>query len=151
MFTGGLPPTSATSSDVAHIILENPSDSGKIVFLTNRLFGNDNAPSDSNIVYQAYVNPTVDTSTWTTRSAANFAVGGPVSAAEIHTFVGSAVTMGGIQASGEILPNGVPYSRAPLARIDPGVKLGFTVAGSGGGGNASTVSIIFEIFEEELQ
>lgn len=150
LFTGGLTPTAATASNVAHIIIENPSDSGKVAFLFNRKFGNDNDPNDENIVYQAYVNPTVDTSSWNTSTGANFMIGGAGSGSLLHTFVGAPVAMGGIQASGEILPNGVPYDRNVLAVIKPGVSLGFTVSGSGGGGNAGIVSIIFEFYEESV-
>ena len=130
-------------------ILSNPVGSGVDMVLVNRLFSNDRAANDANIEYQAYVNPTAVLPV--NRPVANVVIGGGPSVITLRTAIDtpSNITMGGILASGEILPNGSPYSRPLHVIVRPGLSLGFSIDGQGGAAlqSAANVSMTFEWYE----
>ena len=150
-YTASTGPTGVLAGQILAVTLNNPSDSGRDLFLVNRLFSDDSAPADENLEYIAYINPTVTLANSVTPP--NLSIGGPASTSEFKYEVDSIanITMGGITGTGEILPNGRPYSRPLLATLPPGTGLGITVQGAGQNLNqASRVSVTFEWFEEAV-
>lgn len=146
------PTQAAATGDRLFTILRNPADSGRRVFLYNRIFGNNQAPADANIEYRAHVNPTADLAN--DLVSANAIIGSAPCAAVFEYEVGSEVdvTMGGVEATGEQLPNGTPYSRPVLVILEPGFSVGFSIRGAGNQNlsNAVTLSLILEWWEEPV-
>lgn len=122
--------------------------SGRNLFLYNRIFSNDLDRNDPNMSYAAYINPTATLSQ--TAPSANAIIGGAVSAASVTYQVAQSIAMGGIQATGEQLPNGVPYSRPVLVVLNSGTSLGFSLNPPGSPAASARVSIVVEWWEEPL-
>ena len=131
------------------VILSNPADSDRRLVLYNRIFGNDRAPSAAHLAYRAFVNPTATLAN--APASPNAVIGGPQGRGRFTYQVDTpgAVVMGGIEATGEQLPNGIPYSRKVDVVVDPGVRVGFAIRGADGGpiASAANVSIILEWYE----
>ena len=136
-----------------YTIMSNPAGSGRNVFLYNRIFGNNNAPNDEVIEYRAHVAPTATLTGAPAPVTASSLIGGGSPSQTRVTFqvaTDGEVLMGGTEATGEQLPNGMPYRRPLTVLIPPGVRLGFSLRGAGGTNFAASLSVIFEWFEEPL-
>lgn len=100
--------------------------------------------------YFAIGNPT-DTLA-TAVSGINLRLGGPASAAvfqyEVDT-VANLGTLGGFLGSGEILPRGVPYTRALDVIFPPATGFGVIIQGAGSNlGQAARIALTLEWYEE---
>lgn len=144
--TGG---QSVTANQELYIIWENPSDSGKIYILTERLFS---ALSSDEVEYLAYGNPTATLSN--SLPAINRYIGNAsTSDAEVSYEVADVgdITMGGVTGSGEAIPNdGIPRERKLVAIIPPGQSIGFSIRGAGNNiSQASRLFITLQWYEED--
>ena len=128
-----------------YAILANPAGSGVDAILYNRIFSNDLTDTDPSLFYRAHGGPTATLANAVT--VPNADIGQGPGAMTFRYEVG-AVAMGGIEATGELLPRGRPYSRPLVVRMRPGVSLGFSIQGIGGGvQSAVKLAMVFEWYE----
>lgn len=143
--------TPVQAGNVLACILTNPIDSGVNLFLVNRLFSNNALLTDSNLEYLAYGNPTAVLATQ--RTGINLKSGGVTSLAifKYEALPIIDLVMGGIIGTGEVLPNGQPYSRPVDFVLPPGGSVGFTIDGEGQNlSKAVRMSIVLEWYEESV-
>jgi hypothetical protein len=138
-------------NNVLAFILRNPVDSGMNIIFFNRIFCNNNGSTIQNLEYVAFANPTANLSN--SSNGINLLAGGANSNSifQYQVLPQADLTMGGVEASGEILPNGTSYNRRLDVIIPPGGGVGFTI--DGGNRNISTavrVSAILEFYEESV-
>jgi hypothetical protein len=150
-FLASTGPQAVTIGNILVSTIKNPTDSGVNIFLSNRIFANDNNPTDANLEYLAYADPTYEPTT--TGNGFNRKRGFPVSIAdfdyEVRSIVG--LDMGGTLGTGAILPNGLPYDLEFDFIIPPGSGLGFVISGAGQNlAQAVRMSIGFIWYEETV-
>lgn len=145
-FLTSTPIVDASTTDSLCIILNNTT--GRNIYLYNRIFANDHDAGDDNMLYKAYINPTAVLATALT--GVNATVGEVSSTATIRYEAGPTIDMGGIEATGEILPNGSPYSRPLIGKLRPGFSAGFALSPTGNPAATTKLSIILEWWEELL-
>lgn len=155
-FTSSAGPVEVLAQQALYVEFINPAGSAKNVFITRRLFGNDQLPTAVPFLqYRAYINPPAVMTNLS--PIANFFIGGIAPLTTLRWQVApapglaGALNMGTIGGSGEVLPNGRPYARETTAVLPPNYSLGFVVGGAGQNLNqAVRLSVTFEWFEEDI-
>ena len=140
-----------TLANALFVTINNPSDSGVNMVLTNRLFSNNLEAGDALLEYLAYANPTAVLTQAT--NGGSLLVGAPASVALVKYQVASvaSIVMGGTPASGEILPVGQIRERRLRTVLRPGTGLGFSITGAGQNLlKAARLSVTFEWYEERV-
>lgn len=138
-----------SSGNVLITTIQNPADSGVNITIKSRRFTNDRSPTDDNLEFVGYANPTYEP-TILGVSVNLFSGGGPSKAvfrSEERTLTG--LVVGGIEGLGEILPRGEPNNIDFDFMIPPGGGLGILIQGDGNNiANAVRMSIGLRWYEE---
>lgn len=149
-YLAAIPQTTVAEDDEVAFVLTNPIDSGSNLFLTERIFGSTETGLNPPLNYRVYLNPTFDP-----------AVVGVIgnrrgerdrdSAAVFKYEKAQAIVMGGIELSGEPIPNGgISRERKLLAIFPPGQSLGFVIRGEIKPAKSADVFATLQWFEEDL-
>lgn len=144
---------SVQAGNVLAVALKNPSDSNVNMILARRKFSNNRGMTDVNLEYFAIGNPISNLAN--SGSGLSLRVNsGAVSTAVFEWEVGDAATLGnlgGFLGTGEVLPNGIPYSRDFEVVFPPGTGFGVIIQGAGNNIlQAVRVGVILEWYEEAV-
>lgn len=138
---------SVQATEALFVTLSNPAESGRNMYLENRIFS---STATISLEYKAYGNPTAVLSQ--TAAVLNRFVGADSAVMECKYQVatGGTVVMGGTEGSGDTIPaNGIPREWRVLVVVTPGNSLGFEIKGSGNNiGQAARLGVTFEWYEE---
>lgn len=144
---------SAAINESVYVILSNPANSGRGIFIDERWFDNNRASDTTPIEYTAFLNPTATLSQSAVSS--NLRIGNGANSAAVGAVTwqaGSGITMGDTQGSAAPLPTGGIRQTLQLALIlAPGNRLGFRI--DGGGQNlqqAARIAMTFVWHEEVI-
>lgn len=140
---------SVAAGNIIIATLSNPTDNSNNLFVKSRTFANNRSPTDDNLEFIGYANPTYVPTTL--GNIVNRRAGGNPSSAvfrsEARSIVG--LTIGGIMGRNQILPNGVPYNLDFDFIIPPGNSLGLVIAGEGNNlANAVRIGLELRWYEE---
>lgn len=147
-FVGRTGIVSVQSAQKLKAKLTNPADSGRILFLNKRIFGNGQPDNSSVLEYRVFANPTNVLANTVTPVARR--VGSGTSSA-LFTWANTDANLDGTEGTGGFLPPSRDTTLDLLAMILPGNSVGFSIQGAGGNlQNSARLAINLYWYEENI-